>query len=170
MPPPSVSSCRNTETSRSSPPLSHWSTTLATVLAPVALLVTCSTKLIMLCFACVERQWERSRKRERDRERYPEAAATGGLSMCTGRTTESCPAITLSPRQWLVSIPRGTECARSPHVPVYALRVVQVVRRQDTMCLLCLHPMIGSQEDDQRQNDEERQLHCSPFTGLVKVH
>lgn len=47
MPPPSVSICLKTETSRSSPPLSHWSTTLATVFAPVALLVTCSTKPLL---------------------------------------------------------------------------------------------------------------------------
>uniref|UniRef100_A0A0E0F771 Uncharacterized protein n=1 Tax=Oryza meridionalis TaxID=40149 RepID=A0A0E0F771_9ORYZ len=42
MPPPSVSICRNTATSRSSPPVEHWSTTLATALAAVAVFVTCT--------------------------------------------------------------------------------------------------------------------------------
>lgn len=69
MPPPSVSICWNTEMSRSSPPLSHWSTTLATVLACVALFVTWSRNhYCRLRCECARRRHKRERQTHTDTE------------------------------------------------------------------------------------------------------
>jgi hypothetical protein len=67
--------------------------------------------------------------------------------MITGRAAERRPPVALPPRQRHVRVPRRAERARLPHVPVYALWVVQVVRRQHAVCLLCLRAIKSGQDE-----------------------
>lgn len=161
MPPPSVSICRNTATSRSSPPVEHWSTTLATALAAVAVFVTCThtdTRRV-------------THARELfDADAYAVLAAgaprrAGGLAVRAGGAAERCPAVAPAPRQRHVGVPRRAVGAHGAEVPVDGVRVV---RRHHAAGLL-RRRAAGRRQDDGHQNQQRHtpDLHCNARTMFL---
>jgi hypothetical protein len=116
---------RYTEMSRSRPPLSHWSTTLVTVGAPVALLVTVEQTTTSRSYLVTRQRVPSPTHRTRENGgnvcngalSYLETAATRGLAMGTNWAAESRPTIPLPPCQRHVGVPCPAERAGRTQVP-----------------------------------------------------